>query len=112
MDNIKVSYKILIMVIIAAVGMAIVGIRGTYSIQNANSEMVRLYEEDMRSIELLGQACEKMRTIQVRSMQATKQTYVNTDLKAVQQLDISCTLAIYTCGDKNHEEVTTDENEP
>ena len=41
MDNIKVSYKILIMVIIAAVGMAIVGIRGTYSIQNANSEMVR-----------------------------------------------------------------------
>ncbi len=69
MDNIKVSYKILIMVIIAAVGMAIVGIRGTYSIQNANNEMVRLYEEDMRSIELLGQACEKMRTIQVRSMQ-------------------------------------------
>ena len=50
--------------------------------------------------------------IQVRSMQATQQTYVGQDLKAVNQLDITCTLAVYTCGDKNHEEVTTDENEP
>ena len=49
--------------------------------------------------------------IQVRSMQATQQTYVGQDLKAVNQLDITCVLAVYTCGDKNHEEVTTDENE-
>ena len=48
--------------------------------------------------------------IQVRSMQATQQTYVGQDLKAVNQLDITCTLAVYTCGDKNHEEVTTGEN--
>lgn len=69
MDNVKVSYKILIMVIIAAIGMAIVGVRGAVSIQNANEQMARMYEDDMRSVELLGQACEKMRTIQVRSMQ-------------------------------------------
>ena len=48
--------------------------------------------------------------IQVRSMQATQQTYVGQNLKAVNQLDITCTLAVYTCGDKNHEEVTTGEN--
>ena len=47
---------------------------------------------------------------QVRSMQATQQTYVGQNLKAVNQLDITCTLAVYTCGDKNHEEVTTGEN--
>ena len=49
--------------------------------------------------------------IQVRSMQAAQQTYVGQDLNAVNQLDITCTLAVYTCGDKNHEEVTTDANE-
>lgn len=88
MDNIKVSYKILIMVIIAAVGMAIVGIRGTYSIQNANNEMERMYEEDMRSIELLGQACEKMRTIQVRSMQVIADPSRLGELKKSQSKDI------------------------
>lgn len=67
-------------------------------------------EEQLRAF--LDDIAKHYPAIQVRSMQATKQTYVNTDLKAVQQLDISCTLAIYTCGDKNHEEVTTDENEP
>lgn len=36
MDNVKVSYKILIMVIIAAIGMVIVGVRGAISIQDAN----------------------------------------------------------------------------
>lgn len=66
-------------------------------------------EEQLRAF--LDDIAKHYPAIQVRSLQAAKQTYVNTDLKAVQQLDISCTLAIYTCGDKNHEEVTTGENE-
>lgn len=89
MDNIKVSYKILIMVIIAAVGMAIVGVRGAVSIQNANEQMARMYAEDMRSVELLGQACEKMRTIQVRSMQVIADTSRLEELSKSQAKDIS-----------------------
>lgn len=88
MDNVKVSYKILIMVLIAVVGMAIVGVRGTYSIKTANEEMVRLYEEDLRSIELLGQACEKMRIIQVRSMQVIADPSRLEELSKSQSKDI------------------------
>ena len=88
MDNVKVSYKILIMVIIAAVGMAIVGVRGAVSIQNANEQMARMYEDDMRSVELLGQACEKMRTIQVRSMQVIADASRLEELSKSQAKDI------------------------
>ena len=89
MDNIKVSYKILIMVIIAAVGMAIVGVRGAVSIQNANEQMARMYADDMHSVELLGQACEKMRTIQVRSMQVIADTSRLDELSKSQAKDIN-----------------------
>ena len=89
MDNVKVSYKILIMVIIAAVGMAIVGVRGAVSIQNANEQMARMYEDDMRSVELLGQACEKMRTIQVRSMQVIADASRLEELSKSQAKDIN-----------------------
>lgn len=89
MDNVKVSYKILIMVIIAAIGMAIVGVRGAVSIQNANEQMARMYEDDMRSVELLGQACEKMRTIQVRSMQVIVDASRLEELSKSQAKDIN-----------------------
>lgn len=36
MDNIKVNVKILIMVVIAVVGMAIIGIRGAVSINDGH----------------------------------------------------------------------------
>ncbi len=89
MDNIKVSYKILIMVIIAAVGMAVVGVRGAMSIQNANEQMAKMYADDMHSVELLGQACEKMRTIQVRSMQVIADSSRLEELSKSQVKDIS-----------------------
>ena len=70
MDNIKVTFKILIIVMIAAIGMIVVGARGAININEANNEMERLYSDDIRSIELLGQAKEGMRIIQVRAMQS------------------------------------------
>ena len=70
MDNIKVTFKILIIVMIAAIGMIVVGARGAININEANNEMERLYSDDIRSIELLGQAQEGMRIIQVRAMQS------------------------------------------
>ena len=39
--------------------------------------------------------------VQVRSMNITEDTYLDADLQQVQQLDISCVLAIYSCGGQN-----------
>ena len=69
-DNIKVSYKIMIMIAIAVVGMVIVGARGVMSIDDANGRMSGIYAESIRPVELMGEMNYKMRVIQVRSLQA------------------------------------------
>lgn len=88
MDNIKVRYKILIMVVIAAVGIAVVGICGALSIRAANDHMEKMYEEDMRSVELLGTVGETLRVIQVRSMQAIADNSRLEEVSALQAKDI------------------------
>lgn len=89
MDNIKVNVKILIMVIIAVVGMAIIGIRGAVSINDGHEQMQQLYDVEMKSVELLGAAESKMRTIQVRSMQVISDPARLAELSKTQQKDIS-----------------------
>ena len=89
MDNIKVNVKILIMVVIAVVGMAIIGIRGAMSINNGHEQMQQLYDVEMKSVELLGAAESKMRTIQVRSMQVIADPARLAELSKTQQKDIS-----------------------
>ena len=89
MDNIKVNVKILIMVVIAVVGMAIIGIRGAVSINDGHEQMQQMYDVDMKSVELLGQAEGKMRTIQIRSMQAIADPARLAELSKTQQKDIS-----------------------
>ena len=89
MDNIKVNVKILIMVVIAVVGMAIIGIRGAVSINNGHEQMQQLYDVEMKSVELLGAAESKMRTIQVRSMQVISDPARLAELSKTQQKDIS-----------------------
>ena len=89
MDNIKVNVKILIMVVIAVVGMAIIGIRGAVSINNGHEQMQQLYDVEMKSVELLGAAESKMRTIQVRSMQVIADPARLAELSKTQQKDIS-----------------------
>ena len=88
MNNIKVSYKLLILVIIAVIGMSVVGIEGALSIKEANYQLTQLYKNEMRSVELLGQACEKMRTIQVRSMQVIADPARLAELRKSQLKDI------------------------
>lgn len=39
--------------------------------------------------------------VQVRSMNITEDTYLDADLQQVQQLNITCVLAIYSCGGQN-----------
>ncbi len=89
MDNIKVNVKILIMVVIAVVGMAIIGIRGAVSINDGHEQMQQMYDVEMKSVELLGQAEGKMRTIQVRSMQVIAEPARLAELSKTQQKDIS-----------------------
>ncbi len=89
MDNIKVNVKILIMVVIAVVGMALIGIRGAVSINEGHEQMQQMYDVEMKSVELLGNAESKMRTIQVRSMQVIADPTRLTELSKAQQKDIS-----------------------
>ncbi len=89
MDNIKVNVKILIMVVIAVVGMAIIGIRGAVSINDGHEQMQQMYDVEMKSVELLGAAESKMRTIQVRSMQVISDPARLAELSKTQQKDIS-----------------------
>ena len=89
MDNIKVNVKILIMVVIAVVGMAIIGIRGAVSINDGHEQMQQMYDVEMKSVELLGNAESKMRTIQVRSMQVIADPTRLAELSKTQQKDIS-----------------------
>lgn len=89
MDNIKVNVKILIMVVIAVVGMALIGIRGAVSINDGHKQMQQMYDVEMKSVELLGNAESKMRTIQVRSMQVIADPTRLTELSKSQQKDIS-----------------------
>ena len=89
MDNIKVNVKILIMVVIAVVGMAIIGIRGAVSINSGHEQMQQMYDVEMKSVELLGNAESKMRTIQVRSMQVIADPARLAELSKTQQKDIS-----------------------
>lgn len=70
LNNIKVKFKILAIIVIAALGISIVGLQGIFSIRNTNAHMEKIYNEDLVKIELLNKANEKMRIIQLRSMQA------------------------------------------
>lgn len=89
MDNIKVNVKILIMVVIAVVGMAIIGIEGAVSINDGHKQMQQMYDVEIKSVELLGNAESHMRTIQVRSLQVIADPTRLTELSKAQQKDIS-----------------------
>ena len=70
MNNIKVSFKILLLVLIALVGMAVIGFRGWAGLSKAGTDMTNMYENNLRAIALLGDEIEAMRVIQVRTYQA------------------------------------------
>ncbi len=70
MNNVKVSLKILLLVVIALVGMAVIGFRGWSGLSKAGSDMNKMYSENLQAIALLGDEIEAMRVIQVRTYQA------------------------------------------
>ncbi len=70
MNNIKVTHKILLLVVIAFLGMAVIGFRGWSGLSKAGIDMDTMYAEKLQAIRLIGDEIEAMRVIQVRTYQA------------------------------------------
>ena len=70
MNNVKVAVKILLLVLIALIGMVVIGFRGWSGLSKAGSDMTNMYENNLQAIALLGDEIEAMRVIQVRTYQA------------------------------------------
>ena len=70
MNNVKVSFKILLLVLISLIGMAVIGFRGWSGLTKAGADMTNMYENNLRAIALIGDEIESMRVIQVRTYQA------------------------------------------
>ena len=70
MNNVKVSFKILLLVLISLIGMAVIGFRGWSGLSKAGDDMTNMYENNLQAIALLGDEIEAMRVIQVRTYQA------------------------------------------
>ena len=69
LNNIKVSYKITLLVIIAVLGMAVIGFTGYSFLSKAGRDMDLMYSEKLQSIRLMGEEIDSMRVIQLRAMQ-------------------------------------------
>ncbi len=65
-ENMKLSLKILILVLVGAIGMAILGISGVASIKKADADMDNMYSRKLKSIQLLGNEINEMRMMQIR----------------------------------------------
>ena len=88
MNDLKVTFKILILIVISAIGLLFVGYQGYSSINNAAKELDFLYDKELQSVNYLGQATESMRTIQLRSMQAIADPARADELAKTQAKDI------------------------
>ena len=67
LNNIKVAYKIMILVVIAAIGMASIGYRGYSTIEDNRARMSNIYSNDMQQLYYLGEAKYMMRDMQSRA---------------------------------------------
>lgn len=89
MNNVKVAYKILLLVVVAFIGMAVIGVRGWMSLNKAGQDMDTMYEEKLRAIQYLGHSVEAMRVIQVRTYQAIADPARVAEVKKKQQEQIA-----------------------
>ncbi len=88
MNSLKVAHKIILMVIVAAVGLVVVGFVGFRSLGVTGDELKRMYDRELTAVSYLGEAIERMRVIQVRSMQAVADPSRTEEVKKLQLEDI------------------------
>ena len=70
MDNLKVAYKLLILNVIALIGMVVIGAAGYFALQDASTEIDRMYQVNLKNIDLAGQARHAMRMAQLQAILA------------------------------------------
>ena len=70
MDNLKVAYKLMFLNVIALVGMLVIGIAGYFALQDASDAIDRMYEVNLKNIDLAGQARHAMRMSQLQAILA------------------------------------------
>ena len=70
MDNLKVAYKLIILNIVALVGMMAIGGFGYFALQDAKEAINRMYEVNLKNIDLAGQARHAMRMSQLQALLA------------------------------------------
>ena len=70
MDNLKVAYKLIILNVVALVGMAAIGIFGYFALQDAEEAIDRMYQVNLKNIDLAGQARHAMRMAQLQAILA------------------------------------------
>ena len=82
MNDIKVAYKMLILVVIAAIALMFVGKSGYTAIQKANDDMDTMYNQKLQAIYNIGECKAMMREMQSRTALAMG----NIDAKRMQEL--------------------------
>lgn len=70
MNNLKVAYKILILVVIAAIGMAAIGYRGYSVMENSRAGLETMYHKNMQQLYCIGETKYMMRDLQSRAVLA------------------------------------------
>ena len=70
MDNLKVAYKLLILNVIALIGMVVIGTAGYFALQDASDAIDRMYQVNLKNIDLAGQARHAMRMSQLQAILA------------------------------------------
>ena len=68
MDNLKVAYKLIILNIVALLGMVVIGVFGYVALQDAKAALDRMYEVNLKNIDLAGQARHSMRMAQLQAV--------------------------------------------
>ena len=89
MNNVKVAYKVLLLVVVAFIGMAVIGVRGWMSLNKAGEDMDTMYAEKLKAVQFLGYSVEAMRVIQVRTYQAIADPARVAEVKKKQQEQIA-----------------------
>ena len=94
MDNLKVAYKLIILNIVALVGMVAIGGFGYFALQDAGEAIDRMYQVNLKNIDLAGQARHAMRMSQLQALlapltsdQATFQASSDRYKNAVAEMD-------------------------
>lgn len=88
MNNLKVAQKIFLLIAVAFLGMAVIGFRGWMSLREVGRDMKVMYEETFMGVNLLGDAVETMRVIQVRTYQAVADPARVAEVKKGQEAQI------------------------